>query len=180
MTIDPRETTIQAFRQEFDNLRSLAERALAQVDDESFLRGLDADANSPALLVKHVGGNLRSRWTEVFTTDGEKPDRDRDGEFEWRPGDTRASVMHTWDAGWAALFGTLATVEPADLAREVTVRGEPHTLVRALTRSLSHTAGHVHQLVMLCRHWRGPAWRTLSIARGQSASFTPPRARGTP
>jgi hypothetical protein len=169
-------TTLAAFRQEFDSLRALAERALAQVDDESFTRALDDDANSPAVLVKHVGGNLRSRWTDVFTTDGEKPDRDRDGEFELRGGDSRASIMATWESGWAALSATLASVAPADLERIVTVRGEPHTLARALTRSLAHTAGHVHQLIMLCRHWRGPAWRTLSIARGESKAFRP----GTP
>jgi hypothetical protein len=169
--------TITAFRQEFDNLRSLAERALAQVDDASFVRALDGDANSPAVLVKHVGGNLRSRWTDPLTTDGEKPDRDRDGEFELRGSDSRASVMATWEAGWAALSGTLASMAPADLDRVVTVRGEPHTLVRALTRSLAHTAGHVHQLVMLCRHWQGPAWRTLSIARGESKTFRPGTSR---
>jgi hypothetical protein len=174
MSHDPNATTIAAFRQEFENLRSLAERALAQVDDEAFERALDGDANSPAVLVKHVGGNLRSRWTDVFTTDGEKPDRDRDGEFEVRAGhDTRASVMATWEAGWASVSATLASLAPADLERAVTVRGEPHTLARALTRSLAHTAGHVHQLIMLCRHWQGAAWRTLSIPRGESKRFSP-------
>jgi Protein of unknown function (DUF1572) len=167
------ESTVAAFRQELESLRSLAERALAQVDDDAFVRALDGDANSPAVLVKHLGGNLRSRWTDVFTADGEKPDRNRDGEFELGPDDTRRALMARWDAGWAAVLGTLAAAGPADLDRVVTVRGEPHTLARALTRSLAHTAGHVHQLAMLCRHWQGASWKTLSIARGQSASFRP-------
>jgi len=165
--------TITAFRKEFESLRALAERALAQVDDDAFGKALDGDANSPALLVKHIGGNLRSRWTDAFTTDGEKPDRNRDAEFELRPGDTRASLMAAWAVGWSAVLSTLSTTGPNDLVRTVTVRGEPHTLVRALTRSLAHTAGHVHQLVMLCRHWRGEAWQTLSIPRGQSAGYRP-------
>jgi hypothetical protein len=165
--------TIDAFRQEFENLRSLAERALAQIDDEAFVRPLAGDANSPAVLVKHLGGNLRSRWTDVFTTDGEKPDRDRDGEFDVRPSDTRASLMARWDVGWTAVLSTLADIGASDLERVVTVRGEPHSLARALTRSLAHTAGHVHQLVMLCRHWQGASWTTISIPRGQSANVRP-------
>jgi hypothetical protein len=164
---------VAAFRKEFESLRALAERALAQVDDRAFVRPLDDDANSAAVLVKHIGGNLRSRWTDVFTTDGEKPDRDRDGEFELRPGDTRASIMASWAAGWAAVLTTLDSISSADLERVVTVRGQPHTLARALTRSLAHTAGHVHQLIMLCRHWQGPSWTTLSIRRGESTSFRP-------
>lgn len=167
------ESVVAAFQQEYASLRSLAERALAQLDDEAFCRPLDTDANSPAVLVKHVGGNLRSRWADVFTTDGEKPTRDRDGEFELREGDTRESLMAIWEAGWATLTDTLASLQPADLERIVTVRGEPHTLARALTRSLAHTAGHVHQLIMLCRHWSGSSWRTISIPRGGSASFRP-------
>jgi hypothetical protein len=167
------DVTIDAFRGEFESLHALALKALSQVDDEAFFRAIDGDANSPALLVKHVGGNLRSRWTDVFTTDGEKPDRDRDGEFDREPGDTRASLMARWDAGWAALRATLASARADDLGRVVTVRGEPHTFARALTRSLAHTSGHVHQLVMLCRHWQGPAWRTPSIPRGQSARYRP-------
>jgi hypothetical protein len=164
---------IVAFQEEFQSLRSLAERALAQVDDAAFIRTLDGDANSAAVLVKHLGGNLRSRWTDVFTTDGEKPDRDRDGEFELGPDDTRDALMAKWETGWTAVLTTIAALSPADLERTVTVRGEPLTLSRALTRSLAHTAGHVHQLVLLCRHWQGASWKTLSIARGQSAGFRP-------
>jgi hypothetical protein len=167
--------TIAAFRQEFESLRDLAERALSQLDDEAFFRSLDNDANSPALLVKHIGGNLRSRWTAPFTTDGEKPDRHRDGEFELEPDDSRAALMTRWAAGWSALRAALDALEPADLARVIAVRRQPHTVPRALTRSLAHTAGHVHQIVLLARHWSGTAWRTPSIPRGHSETFRPPR-----
>jgi hypothetical protein len=175
MTPDSNETTVAAFRQEFSSLRALAEKALGQLDDDGFFRALDGDANSPAVLAKHIGGNLRSRWTDVFTSDGEKPDRRRDREFELDAADTRASVMERWAAGWDAVAATLDALAPEDLERVVTVRGEPHTLPRALTRSLAHTAGHVHQIVLLARHWSGSAWRTLSIPRGQSETFRPPR-----
>jgi len=175
MTRGTDETTLEAFRVEFHNLRVLAEKALSQLDDDAFFRALDGDANSPALLVKHIGGNLRSRWTDVFTSDGEKPDRRRDAEFELDAADTRASVMEKWAAGWDALTVTFDALAPEDLEREITVRGEPHTLPRALTRSLAHTAGHVHQIVLLARHLSGSAWRTLSIPRGQSDTFRPPR-----
>lgn len=158
-------TVIQSFRDEFASLRSLAERAAAQLDDAMFFAPLDGDSNSVALLMKHVGGNLRSRWTDVFTTDGEKPDRDRDGEFEDRAGDTRASIDAKWREGWSALTATLDSLSAADFERPVAIRGETLTLSRALTRSLGHTAGHVHQIVLLARHWCGPSWKTLSLPR---------------
>jgi hypothetical protein len=175
MTTESVENTIAAFRQEFNALRKLAEGALAQLDDAAFFRTLDGDANSTAHLVKHIGGNLRSRWTDVFTTDGEKPDRRRDNEFVVEPTDTRASLMELWGIGWNAIGALLDTLRPEDLARVITVRGEPHTMPRALTRSLAHTAGHAHQIVLLARHWSGAAWRTLSIPRGESETFRPPR-----
>ncbi len=158
-------------RREFASLRQMAERAMAQVDDEAFFRPLAADENSVGLLVKHVGGNLRSRWTEIFTTDGEKPDRNRDGEFERGGDDTRECVTATWRAGWGALEDTLAALSPADLDRTITIRGEPHTVGRALVRSLAHTAGHVHQIILLCRHWKGSDWQTISVPRGASKQF---------
>jgi hypothetical protein len=175
MTTGSLENTIAAFRQEFRTVRKLAEGALAQLDDEAFFRTLDGDANSTAHLVKHIGGNLRSRWTDVFTTDGEKPDRRRDSEFVVGPTDTRTGLMEQWATGWNAIEALLETLRPEDLTRVITVRGEPHTLPRALTRSLAHTAGHAHQIVLLARHWSGAAWRTLSIPRGQSEAFRPPR-----
>ena len=158
---------------EFAKLRTQAERALAQVDDQAFFRAPDTSSNSLALIVKHVGGNLRSRWTEPFTTDGEKPDRDRDGEFEVRPGDTRASLMASWEAGFATACSALAAIGPDDLARPVTIRGEALTLEAAVLRSLVHTAGHVGQIVWLAKLLAGDAWHTLSIPRGQSAQWRP-------
>lgn len=158
-------TIIAAFRDEFASLRVLAEKAAAQLDDEQFFAPLDADANSVAVLMKHVGGNLRSRWTDAFTTDGEKPDRNRDGEFEPGAGETRGGVEARWAAGWAAVDGLLGSLADGDFERPVVIRGETLTLARALTRSLGHTAGHVHQIVLLAKHWRGPAWQTLSLPR---------------
>jgi hypothetical protein len=158
-------------RREFASLRQLAERAMVQLDDEAFFRALAADENSVCLLAKHLGGNLRSRWTEIFTSDGEKPDRNRDGEFEREEGDTRERVTATWRAGWSALEDTLAALAPADLDRTITIRGEPHTVSRALVRSLAHTAGHVHQIILLSRHWKGSDWQTISVPRGASRQF---------
>jgi len=163
---------IDSIRQEFASLKDLAERAAAQLDDEAFFATLDAEANSVALLMKHVGGNLRSRWTAPFTTDGEKPDRNRDGEFERQPGEARADVEGGWRDGWDILFATLERAAPGDLHRLVRIRDQELTFARALTRSLAHTAGHVHQVVMLARHWRGAAWQTLSIPRGRPARPT--------
>lgn len=159
---------IGAFREEFKALRSLAERAAAQLDDERLFAQLDADANSVALLMKHVGGNLRSRWTDVLTTNGEKPDRQRDREFDREPSDTRAAIERRWSDGWAVLMDALDSLRPGDLSREVVIGTRTFPLARALARSLAHTAGHVHQIVLLARHWQGPAWQTLSVPRGQS------------
>lgn len=158
-------------RAEYASLRSLAERAAAQVDDEAFFRPLGDDGNSIALLMKHVGGNLRSRWTDFLTADGEKPDRQRDLEFERQPADSRDRVLEIWNQGWRAVDATLEGLAPDDLGQDVVIRGERQSAARALMRSLAHTAGHVHQVVMLARHWQGRGWRTLSIARGQSEQF---------
>jgi hypothetical protein len=162
-------TCVTAYRDEFARLRVLAERALAQVDDEQFAKALDADSNTIAALVKHIGGNLRSRWEDFRTTDGEKPDRHRDGEFVVT--ESRADVMAVWDRGWATVDAALATVTGDEVGRDLTIRGESISLPQALARSLAHTAGHVYQLVMLARHWAGTRWKTLSIPRGQSEQF---------
>jgi hypothetical protein len=151
--------------------KAQADKALAQVDDAGFFATLDADANSLALVVKHVANNLRCRWTDFYDSDGEKPDRQRDREFEIEPGDTRASLMARWESGWACLLSTLDAMTPADLARVVVIRAEPHTVVRAALRSLGHTASHIGQIVLLAKHQQGATWQTLSIARGQSEQF---------
>lgn len=158
-------------RSEFRRLKDQADRALAQIGDEAFFAALDPDANSMAVLVKHLGSNLRSRWTDFLETDGEKPDRDRDGEFVIGPDDTRASLMARWESGWAALFATLEALGPGDLSRIIRIRAEPHTVAKALIRGLAHAAIHAGQIVMLAKHARGADWTTLSIPRGQSEAF---------
>ncbi len=155
----------------FRRQKELAERALAQVSDDDFFRTIDAEANSIAILVKHVGGNLRSRWTDFLTTDGEKPTRDRDGEFIVDANAKRAAIMSVWDAGWLALSDTFALLRPADLMATVTIRGEAMTALAAIHRGLAHISQHVGQIVLLAKHYRSAEWTTLSIPRGQSGSW---------
>lgn len=149
-------------------LRTLAERAMAQVDDEAFFRVGGEVENSISLLVKHLSGNLRSRWTNFLTSDGEKPDRDRDAEFEHRGGDDRAALMASWESSWEIAEETLRSLTTADLIRTVHIRGEPHTVVAALNRQLAHNAYHTGQIVHLARHHAGDRWETLSIPRRRS------------
>jgi hypothetical protein len=159
-------------RAQFETIRRRAERALAQVDDAQFFTALDPEGNSLALMVKHVAGNLRSRWTDFLTTDGEKPDRDRDGEFVVdAAADSRASLMRRWDDGWAALFGALGPLTPADVDRTVVIRCEPHTVFDAVERQKEHYAYHVGQIVFLAKHLAGAKWSSLSVPRGGSGAF---------
>jgi hypothetical protein len=151
--------------------KQVADRAMAQVDDESFHRAPDPESNSIALIVKHVAGNQRSRWRDFLLSDGEKPDRRRDAEFEAEAGDSRESLMARWEEGWKLLFDALAALGPDDLLRTVTIRGEPHTVFQAIARQLVHYAQHAGQIVLLAKHWAGPAWKTLSIPRGKSKEF---------
>ena len=167
---DWRDDYLLTVRETFHVQRTLAERAVAQLTGDELVRTLGEEDNSIAIIMKHVGGNLRSRWTEPFTTDGEKPDRDRDGEFVIDPDDAD-SARAVWERGWSALEQTLAAMAPGDLDRPLRIRGEPHTLVKALERSLAHTAQHVGQIIMLAKHWKGAGWQTLSIPRGESARY---------
>ena len=146
---------------QFAKLRSTAERAMAQVADADFATALDGENNSIAILVKHVSGNLRSRCTDFLTSDGEKPDRDRDAEFVLDPRDTRAALMNAWSRSWDLLAETLRSLRAEDLERTVHIRAEPHTVLRALQRQLGHLAYHVGQIVLLARHWVGPRWQSL-------------------
>ena len=161
---DWRELYLADVRANFSGQRSLAERALAQVSDEELFRTAGGESNSIAVLMKHVGGNLRSRWTEPFDTDGEKPDRNRDGEFEAQQ-DSAPDVRRVWDNGWNVLERILSAFEPDDLARTLRIRSETLTLIAALNRSLAHTAHHVGQIVLLAKQWRDTEWVTLSIPR---------------
>ena len=156
---------------EFRKYKAFADRAAAQVDDGDFFRRLDPESNSIALVMKHIAGNQRSRWTDFLTSDGEKPDRHRDTEFEEQEPDTRESVLARWEAGWHALFDALAALTPDDLQRSVTIRGEPHTVVQAINRQLTHYASHIGQIVFLAKHLAGTSWKTLSIPRGRSREY---------
>ena len=169
----------------FRNYKALGERAMAQVSDADLHRLIDADANSIALIVKHLSGNLRSRLSDFLTSDGEKPDRNRDEEFEMAEGVSRAEMLGWWERGWGVALATLEGLTPGDLERTVTIRAEPFLVVEALNRIATHTAYHVGQIVLLAKHFAGPRWTSLSIPKGQSAqhavgsfkqSFVPPRA----
>jgi hypothetical protein len=163
----------------FEAVRRHAERALAQIDDARFSCRIDPESNSLALIVKHLAGNLASRWTGFLTTDGEKPTRRRDAEFEEEAADARAGLMKRWDEGWAALLTTLRSLRPADLDCDVLIRGEPLSVVDAIERQKEHYAYHVGQIVFLAKHLLGADWRSLSIPRGQSEQFhAERRARG--
>jgi hypothetical protein len=156
---------------EFERLKKLGDRALDQVSPEAFFASPRSGDNSVAVILKHVGGNLLSRWTDFLTTDGEKPNRDRDNEFVILPEDTREVLISRWEKGWAALFGALKPLGNADLARVVTIRGEPHSVLQAINRQLTHYAYHVGQIVYLAKHFAGTEWRSLSIPVGRSKEF---------
>lgn len=156
---------------EFGALRRLAERAVAQVPDAALTRELGDDGNSLGILMRHLAGNMRSRWTEFLTTDGEKPDRNRDGEFVLPEGAGRDAMLADWNSGWAVLESTLESLGPGDLERTITIRGEPHTVPQAVLRQLAHYAYHVGQIVQLARASVEGEWQSLSVPRGASEAF---------
>jgi hypothetical protein len=143
---------------------------MEQVTDEQLFAALDAEANSIAVVVKHIVGNMRSRWTDFLTSDGEKPDRHRDTEFEDPPA-TREALMALWEAGWECLFSALEPLSDSDVTRRVTIRGEAHSVMQAVNRQLAHYACHVGQIVLLAKHYRHTEWRSLSVPRGKSWEF---------
>lgn len=147
-----------------------ADKAIAQLPDDRLHVALDPNTNSVAVIMKHVAGNLRSRWTDFLTTDGEKPDRDRDDEFVDTFA-TRDELIADWESGWDRVLGAVAGLAPADLARTVTIRGEPHSVPLAIQRSLAHTAYHVGQILLIARILAGDHWTTITIPRGASASY---------
>ncbi len=151
--------------------KGLAEKALAQVSDADLFRSVDPDSNSIAIVMKHVAGNMRSRWTDFLTTDGEKADRNRDSEFEIEAEDSRLSLLDRWEDGWRRLFDAVGGLGPEDLLRTVTIRGEAHTVLQAIQRQLTHYAYHVGQIVFLARHFAGDGWTSLSIPKGRSRDF---------
>ena len=161
-------TYLTDIRRAFNNYRTLAERAVEQVSDAQLSIALDGEANSIGVIMQHVAGNLRSRFLDFLTADGEKPDRNRDAEFEPQ-GASRAELLAKWDEAWRITLGSLDALTPDDLSRTIHIRGEAFAVVEALDRSITHTAYHVGQIVFLAKHLAGPAWRSLSIPKGRSA-----------
>jgi hypothetical protein len=162
---------LEEVRRQLRGYKRLAEGAIAQVTDEQLLITLDPESNSIAILIKHIAGNMRSRFTNFLTTDGEKPERHRDQEFELNGEPTRDELLRWWEEGWACVFSTLDSLKPEDLMRTVYIRQEPHTVVQALNRALAHYASHIGQIVFLAKHLGSHNWRTLSVPRGKSEEF---------
>ncbi len=160
------EDALAVFRQ----YKSLGEKAMAQVTDEQLSAVLDPEMNSIALLVKHMAGNMRSRWTNFLTSDGEKPDRNRDSEF-LEPPATREGVVALWEDGWSRVFAALEPLTEADLSRTVTIRGEAHSVMQAINRQIAHYASHCGQIILLAKHFQHEHWKTLSVPRNKSADF---------
>jgi len=154
----------------FRYYKKLAERAMSQVSDEQLFATLDAEANSIAIVVKHMAGNMRSRWTDFFTSDGEKPTRNRDSEFV-DPAPTRAALLADWEDGWACVFSALEPLTDDDLDRTITIRGEAHSVMQAINRQVAHYSYHVGQIVLLAKHLASEHWQSLSVPRNQSADF---------
>ncbi|HUL14489.1 MAG TPA: DUF1572 family protein [Terriglobales bacterium] len=154
----------------FRYYKQLAERAIAQCPDECLFRSLDSESNSIAIIVKHMAGNMRSRWTDFLNSDGEKPDRHRDTEFE-SPAQSREELMSQWNAAWNHVFAALEPLTDADLTRTVTIRTEPHSVLQAINRQIAHYSYHIGQIVFLSKHFAANCWSALTIPRKQSEAF---------
>jgi uncharacterized damage-inducible protein DinB len=163
----------------FRHYKKLAERAMEQCPDEGLFAALDTESNSIAIIVKHMAGNMRSRWTNFLTTDGEKPDRNRDSEFE-EPPTNRAELLAMWEQGWKYLFDALGSLTDADLARTVTIRTEPHSVTQAINRQMGHYTYHMGQIAFLAKHFAAQSgkWTALTVPRKKSAEFNARVASG--
>src|SRR4051812_6413784 len=151
--------------------KRMGEGAMSQLSDEDFFRVIDPESNSVAIIVKHIVGSQRSRFTDFLSSDGEKPNRHRDTEFIIDSNTTRAEVMNSWEQGWKILFDALASLKPGDVTRTVMIRNEPHTVLQAINRQIAHYAQHIGQIVFLAKHFKSSQWKTLSIPRGKSEEF---------
>ena len=171
MTLDLAAHYLDEARRQMRGHKRMGEGAMAQLRDEDFFVTLDPESNSVAILVKHLAGNMRSRFTDFLTSDGEKPDRFRDQEFELNSATTRADVMKWWEEGWSRVFAAIDALKPEDVTRTVTIRGEPHTVLQAINRQIAHYAQHIGQMVFLAKHLRASDWKTLSIPRGRSEDY---------
>jgi hypothetical protein len=169
----------------FRAYKKLADKALDQIKDDEYFVTLDAEANSIAVIMKHIAGNMFSRWTDFLTTDGEKPSRNRDSEFVIESQTKKDDVRGYWERGWQCLFAALEPLQPEDFERSVLIRGEPHTIVQAINRQMMHYAQHIGQIVFLAKHFRSSEWQSLTIPRNRSADFNayladkPAQASGT-
>ncbi|HEX8176328.1 MAG TPA: DUF1572 family protein [Pyrinomonadaceae bacterium] len=155
----------------FRGQKALADKALAQLKDEEFFKQLDEESNSVAVIIKHMTGNMISRWTDFLTTDGEKPDRNRDMEFVMTPETSRDDLLARWEEGWSRVFSAVESLQPEDTEKIVLIRGEEHTVIKAVLRQVSHYGQHVGQIVLLAKHFKLGEWKTLSIPRNRSAEF---------
>ena len=174
------EFTTSCLKDSLDLLRfykRLGDRAIAQVSDEALFVTLDSESNSMAIIVKHLAGNMRSRWSDFLTSDGEKPDRDRDSEFE-APPKTRDEMLALWESGWKLAFDAVAPLTDADLTRTAYIRGEAHSVMQTIHRQLAHYSYHIGQIVFLAKHLAGPDWNALTIPRRKSAEFNANVASG--
>ena len=151
--------------------KRLADGALQQATDEEFFRELDPESNSIAIVVKHMAGNMQSRFTDFLTSDGEKPDRNRDQEFELGTSAARKDLMQAWELGWKTVIDSIGALKPEDVEKTVTIRSEPHTVLQAINRSLAHLAYHTGQIVYLAKYFRSESWKTLSVPRGKTDEF---------
>jgi Protein of unknown function (DUF1572) len=161
----------------FRHYKKLAERAMAQVTDEQLFAVLDEESNSIAIIVKHMTGNMRSRWSDFLTTDGEKPNRNRDSEFV-EPPPTREALMQIWEDGWAHVFRAIEALSDDDLSRKITIRGEAHSVMQAINRQVAHYPHHIGQIVMLAKHFAQDRWQSLSVAQNCSDDFNRKVAAG--
>jgi hypothetical protein len=171
MAVDFTAHYLEEARRQMRGQKRMGEGAMAQLGDDEFFLTLDPESNSVAILVKHLAGNMRSRFTDFLISDGEKPDRFRDREFEVSGTTTRAEVMRWWEEGWSCVLGAIETLKPEDVSRTVTIRGEPHTVLQAINRQIAHYAAHIGQIVFLAKHLRSSKWKTLTIPRGKSEEF---------
>lgn len=161
----------------FRYYKKLAERAMEQCPEEGLFRTFESESNSIAIVVKHLAGSMRSRWTDFLTTDGEKPDRNRDSEFE-EPASTREELLAMWESGWAVLLDTTTGLSEADLTKTITIRSEPHSVMQAINRQVAHYSYHCGQIVFIAKHFRGAQWQSLSVPRGGSGGFNEKVLRG--
>jgi len=159
--------TIQSFR----DYKELADKAMAQTSEEEFFRQIDGESNSIAIIVNHIVGNMFSRWTDFLTTDGEKPERNRDMEFVMLDGVTKEELLQRWEEGWQCVFNAIEPLKPEDLARKITIRGQEYAVLEAINRQLTHYPSHIGQIVFLAKHYRASDWKTLSVPKNKSAEF---------